>query len=296
MSRLWQPKGIRTPAGVYLPPVAGGDDFSLISGQRFDTEGKDAANSRGVVVGAGASPNVKATTFTELIASTAFDADGIIIGLNSINEDTAWLVDIGIGAAGSEQVLIPDLHHFCRTTPIAYFPFPISVPAGSRISARAQADTNSRFQRITATMLAGGFLPSSPLSRVTAYGADSSDSGGEQIDPGVVGNTKGAYSELSAATDNEIRSLVLAIGGQGNTIRVTGFWLVDIAVGAGGAEQPVIIDLPLTSEFISDNVEPYSIGPIPISIPAGSRLSAAAQCNITDPTDRTFDLVAYGVD
>lgn len=78
--------------------------------------------------------------WTELIASTTADADLLLIvcGAASSGVNSASLLDIGIGASGSETAL-------CENIAVGGMnggsPFPIiaRVPSGSRISARAQS-------------------------------------------------------------------------------------------------------------------------------------------------------------
>jgi len=42
-------------------------------------------------------------------------------------------------------------------------------------------------------------------------------------------------------------------------------------------------------------MQPPVLGPFPVAIPSGSRIAARAQCNISDATDRLFDVAVYGV-
>lgn len=84
--------------------------------------------------------------YVTLIASLAADTYGLIIQIHNTVTSAAnrsYAVDIAIGAAGSEIVIIPDLigsNAATYTSPgggIFYY-FPIFIPAGTRVSARAQ--------------------------------------------------------------------------------------------------------------------------------------------------------------
>lgn len=65
----------------------------------------------------------------------------------------AWLLDIGIGPAGSEKVLLPNLPFsvmsgsFIRQVQHVHGPFPINLPTGTRIAARLQCDSNKTGSR-----------------------------------------------------------------------------------------------------------------------------------------------------
>lgn len=90
------------------------------------------------------------SAWTQLIASTARDAWGILVGFNRGTTSAnirSLLCDIGIGGAGSEIALISNLignspgssnggQHNARF-------FPIFIPAGTRLSARVQANVAS---------------------------------------------------------------------------------------------------------------------------------------------------------
>lgn len=77
-------------------------------------------------------------TWTQLVASTAFDADMFMLRLNTATAISGarsdYIVQLGIGAAGSEQVVFE--------APIGFkpvgttFTLPLWIPAGSRIAVR----------------------------------------------------------------------------------------------------------------------------------------------------------------
>ena len=115
------------------------------------------------------------------------------------------------------------------------------------------------------------------------------------MDPGATANTKGSYAEITSSTSYDTRMLLIAFGGQGNLIRTNCRWLVDIATGSAGSETVIIADLAVGSHNIGDNVLPAYIGPIPVHIPAGTRIAARCQCDITDATDRLMDIALYGI-
>ncbi|MGH8575011.1 MAG: hypothetical protein ACREX8_20940, partial [Gammaproteobacteria bacterium] len=72
---------------------------------------------------------------------------------------TTWLIDIGVGAAGSEEVLIADFRVQATasetlvpgSTPV----FRVTIPEGFRLAVRAQCLTNDATDRLLSCVLYG---------------------------------------------------------------------------------------------------------------------------------------------
>lgn len=282
-------------------------DFPLIGdGQYLETASQAANPALGTVVPGPASTNTKGS-WTQLIAATAHRASWVLVQIvpNSGGADN-YLVDIGIGAAGSEVVIIPNLM-FLRglggagTVPnfgVSYI-FPLSIPAGSRLSARLQCGTASKTVGVFVTLIGSGFLPSSPLQRVTDYGSVTGSSIGTVVDPGATVETYGSWVQLSAATTRPIRFLVAAFGYHASQTSPTSWWAVDFGIGAAGSERVIVSKLSTVRQKGTDpgNFQPATTPAIPVAVPAGSRL--AARCmnhSLTASPDRLVDVIAYGVD
>ena len=63
-----------------------------------------------------------------------------------------FLVDVAIGGAGSEQIIIPNRPLVSSAlngefTPHVLGPFPVTIPTGSRIAVRGQSTTNDASDR-----------------------------------------------------------------------------------------------------------------------------------------------------
>lgn len=272
-------------------------DWPLIEGQRWANAGANTGTSRGTTITSNASVNTEGS-FTQLIASTTFDANAILVMFDDIAAGLDYLVDIAIGAAAAEVVLLTDLYVGGGTGAIVYgaqYYFPIAIPAGTRLSARCQCSTGASSLRVSCLLMQQSFLPSQPLGRVTTYGANAADSGGVQVDPGGTANTKGSYSQIVASTTYDTSALIFAIGNQLNTVRSSQSWLVDIAIGGAGSETIIIPNVVLGCNTSPDIVCPQTSLLLPISIPAGTRMAARAQSDGIDATDRLFDIIVYGV-
>lgn len=105
------------------------------------------------------------------------------------------------------------------------------------------------------------------------YGANRADSTGTLLTPGAA-TAKGAWTQVVPATTQPLGGLVPVVGcgDYGNTANRYG--LVDVAVGAAGAE--VVIAENLYWYVTSSEVFSYQGAMIPIDLPAGVRLSARA--------------------
>lgn len=110
------------------------------------------ANSRGVSISAGGFVNTKNTWFA-LTASSTIRVRAILLGIGAI-EDTAranpthFLIDVGVGASGSQQVLVPNLSLDADPTSDALGdwvigPLPCDVPAGTAWWVRAQCSAGT---------------------------------------------------------------------------------------------------------------------------------------------------------
>jgi microcompartment protein CcmK/EutM len=273
-------------------------DWPLLGdGQIIENAGANTAASRGTSVAAHASANTKGA-YVQLIAATARDSQAILVMIDDVAAGVDYLIDLAIGAAASEQVIVGNLYAGAGTGSISYgaqYCLLLSIPAATRVSARCQATTGGSTPRISCLLFAQGFLPSSPFGLVETYGAATGDSGGSSINPGAVANTKGAYTEIIASTTYPISAVILAFGNQINTVRSSQSWLVDLAIGAAASETVILPNLALNASTSPDTVVPQTYGPLPVSIPAGSRIAARAQSDGTDATDRQFDLIVYAL-
>ena len=120
-----------------------------------DTYGAAAADSGGVSIDPGATADTKGA-WVEISAGITRSAKFIILGTGAQGNYTRrvsnWFVDVGIGAAGSEQVLIPNLVFGTHTYQGILLPtntaaIPVDIPAGTRLSVRAQCYVNDSADR-----------------------------------------------------------------------------------------------------------------------------------------------------
>lgn len=247
------------------------------------------------------------TSFTVQTSSGAAATAGAWVQLSAATPyDTCWMVvmadlsslsnymavhDIAIGAAGSEIILVPKL--------ISYYPvssaysFPIDIPAGTRIAARATSTAATETSRVAVMLLDGGFTQMKGVAGIDAIGFNAANVYGTVIATPAAANTKGSYTQLIAATARDYIGFFWSTDSMANTSggNPQGV-LMDIAVGAGGSEVPLV-----TNAFcyaLSNNTRvPSTYNFLPIQIPAGSRLAARIQSNLG--TAQSLGLTIYGV-
>lgn len=266
-----------------------------------ETIGANTGASTGTTITASGSANVKGS-WTQLIASTAEDYDGLLVYLApGAAANRSFLVDIGIGAAASETVIIPDLLEAHSNPgdvvrPGCCYKINIAIPKGSRLAARCQCSTASGTTTVLCVPFREGNLRCGQWS---AIGVTTANSNATSVDPGASANTKGSWVELVASTSYDIDLLIVALGSRDQTGSiVTCSWLVDIGVGAAGSEVVIVPNLWTALTDYSAGAACQSSVPVtpPIvrRIPAGSRIAARAQCSSATATQRLLRVAAYG--
>lgn len=253
-----------------------------------------ASDSTMIDVDPGTSANTKNTTYTELVASSEFDADGLWVTFAvpaNEDEDAVNLCDIGIGAVSSEVVLIPNLIATYgagrRCTGEATF-FPVHVPAGSRLVARGQSNSTTKNFEVGVRLVHHGYLYES-FTDVESLGEDLGDSGGKEVDPGTTGNTKGAWSSMGTPTiEPKLLVLMNATASANFSLRDARF-LFDVGVGA--TPDIIMENLAFTTDSNPDMPFPRSFGPFPYT--SEGELQIRAQTQITNDSDRKMDFIAY---
>lgn len=263
----------------------------------FETAGAVTASSRGTAVIADA--NAKGS-WTELIASTSITTKLLYVFFRASTDPAPYVIDIGTGAAASEVVVISNL--LIDTAGPAgsgqeagcLGPFRIDIASGTRIAARAEtnavvAGDETIFIEV---LLCDSEIPLLTSPTHASYGVTvGSTPKGNTVDPGGTAHTKGAYTELVAASAASIEHLMLKFGSKENLAAANADFLVDIATGAPGSEAVIVANLHLFIGAITDRPDPQSIV-IPGNPFAGVRIAARAQCSIIDATDRLISVSA----
>ena len=118
------------------------------------TYGVTVDSTAGTLVDPGATPDTKGA-YAEVASATIMPINYVVIfagnRANAADANGLIALDLAIGPAGSEVNIVEDIQFFKTTddfmTPFAQA-FPLTIPAGARISARAQADINNAVDRL----------------------------------------------------------------------------------------------------------------------------------------------------
>jgi hypothetical protein len=210
-----------------------------------------------------------------LIASTGANASLIKISPRTVftnGSDTSALLDIGVGASGSETVIVENIgiggNHNLANSPLLEYAVPIQIPSGTRISARIQSViSGGRTAGILTRVYDMGDYATAPTT-VDTIGADTSTSQGTNMS-----GSSGTYVQIIASTSRAYRAVIIApnISANGTaTVLVT----YTLATGGSGSE----VDVAARSFNYSDAEFVYDGGNssstlIAENVPAGTRLS-----------------------
>lgn len=242
------------------------------------------------------------TSWTQLIASTAYDSYGVVVAISqtpTASTNIRRLVDIGIGAASSEVVLLPDLNagntglwNSAAATPAMYY-FPVFVPAGTRISARHQSSSTTVGCTVAVWLMQWPIGPGQWVGqRVTAYGVNAANSYGTSVAQSTGGY--GTTAEITASCGYPIRALQLGQDMLADTTGATKRGIVRI--GRGATPDWFVSDLPFQESTTTENL--FMMAPnlilsqMRFAIPAATRLTLATRTSSAE----SRGWIIYGVD
>lgn len=260
--------------------------------------GYDLGSTGNTPVSSSSSAHVKGP-WTELAASIDEPLDAIQVNVATSGASLyKGLFDVGVGAAGSEQVIVPNAYFETdgRIGFLIQYLLPAHIPAESRVAMRVQTDLASAVD--TYCWFAGwhggpAFPPG--VGRLEEAGVSTASSSATQVDPGGAANTKGSWTELVASTVSSWLGFVPIFGNNKNIVEAAATFRVDIGVGAAGSEQAVAPNLMVRGDAAMDVKMPYCYPPIWQPIPAGSRIAVRAQSQTTDATDRLVQVALEGI-
>ena len=234
--------------------------------------------------------------WTQLIASTTAESYGLLICINSNTASNAsrnTVLDIGIGASGSEVVIIPDLlagnaaAYTIGGSGIWYY-FPVTIEAGARISARAQGTVATAF-RVFVQAMQRPLNPSliKKASFVDAFGITVPV--GTNLLPGTTAES--GWTLLGTTTR---RCWFWQIGAQmpsGDTAHNAAVIHMDLAEGNGTNFNIMLQDVVFTTATTeAHTATPLTLG-CEFPVPEGRSIYVRAQ---TSGTAETIQIAAYG--
>lgn len=284
---------------LWTPPIQAygtGSDFH---------DAATVSNTPGVSVSLPATANTKGS-WAEALASTGGDVVEIAlmsVGSSTSGSNSCTLVDVAVGASGSETIIIADLPLGFTNVAGSGLPpmvrLPASIPAGTRIAVRAASQRTSTTIRILLLVNYGqryGGL-AFPASSFTTYGAQSASSNGVEVTPSATANTNGSWVEITSSTTRDHRGFLLLSQGWGGTtggaitMAVAGL-VLELGAGASGSEV-VIGSVHVRTSTAEVRQGPYPDWPIWAPLPAGTRL--AARCRCSAASNPSIDAIVVGI-
>lgn len=269
-------------------------DFPLNEITEVSSIGYDLATQKGIDVTSSASTNTKGA-FVEILSAANNLTDScfieVIFNANSPISTSDNFVDIAIGGAGSEEVIINNIFTQSSFTDYNSLRLPISIPAGQRISARSQASSGSTICNVRIKLYNCNFKSNIGYSEVIAIGATEASTSGVLVSF-VTANVFSGWVEVTAATSNNFSGIAVA-SHRGSGSWTNGVVTYELGLGSAGNEISIIGEqmLPVSASETGTNLlsDTYMI-----PIPEGSRLSIRATANSTG-ADFHNEYVLYGV-
>lgn len=262
------------------------------------TDRVPTAPGAGTTITANATINTKGATPTQLIASTAADSYAIQVHVHNnatSNTNTATLLDIMRGGAGSETVLIPDLmagwvHPVTTTNAWRTYTFPLFIPSGTRLSARSQSVVTAKTCSVAITLMQRPTQLGFVGTRVTAYGVDSANSRGQLHTAGAT-STYGTATQLTASTTNHIRYMQAGIdaGNRGTVVDAYGWYRIQL--GTSVLIDDLLLATDTGTESIGFDMTNQALSTQLWDIASGVQLQFAIAS-----TAVSFSSIIYGVD
>lgn len=271
--------------------------FSIGKFGLYQDVGSVVASSIGTAITPSASADTKGS-YTQLIASTTYDACGLLVNMSKANRNLPYLVDIAVGGAGSEQIIIPDLLYDQAYTAFnaGQIYFPVAIPAGTRIAARCQNDAASAGSvAVSVNLMDGDFDAVQSMGKVTAYGITAASTAGTQVDPGGTANTKNTtYTQITSSLTYDTSGFVICFGNNKQNLLQCQmlFWL---AVGAAASEVDIAGPFTFANPNSINVVEPWAITIPGLYIPSGTRISMTAASTNNSVGTRKVDVGVYGI-
>lgn len=247
--------------------------------------GAATATSDAIEVFSNATANIKGA-WKQIISATTYDIEGFYLNGVTDSPDNTFLIDIGIGAAAAETVLIPDV---LQTTFEAAGVFvPVRIPTGTRLSVRVQSDSPTASTWVQLIPIKSNFRTNYALARAQASVNSTGATWGIVVDSSASNNTKGSWTQLCSSTNFQVSKLYVKFMSYiGYPTEATVYHLVDIGIGAAASESVLIPDVHiLTRNYTQANHFPYLV--FDVDLPAGTRISARCQADsaATNTNDR----------
>lgn len=274
-------------------------DFTLLGNRPFELDsGLDLTTAVGTLVTAAGSADTKGSWVEiESAAGNTFSSDVLKICLyDAGTTDDSYLVDIAIGGAGSEEVIIENLFFLsgaATTTGGAFdvYEFPVTIPSGERIAARLQASTASSTLNVSIIRGAPSFDQSDSTTGVITIGADTVNTAGVTVTS--ADNAYGSWTEITSSLSDSIKGFCVGALHAPVSSYTGGAISYQVGVGSAGNEE-IVSSGNITRQSSGETAFKPASAFIGVGIASGERIAIRAVSSASNG-DFDLDYIIYGV-
>lgn len=200
------------------------------------------------------------------------------------------LLDIGIGGAGSEVVLLPNYLVGGRVgnisaflTLLSNYPpifIPLFIPKGSRIAARCAGANGGEVRGVSLAGVSGATVPTGIFSGCDTYGVTAAAVKGTNLSSNASANTFGTWTNIGSTTTRDYKGLLSSFQGP-DSVTVNGRGYI---FEAGYASTALLRSAwaTTTGETTTQHVPDRLVVQ---NIPAGTQLQGRISCITASNTD-----------
>lgn len=262
----------------------------------FEDIGLTPASTAGTTITADATPGNDGAWF-ELAAALARPADGIRIAVQTGGVNGDALVQLAVGAGGSEKLIVggfPINRNSGSNVPVC-FDLPLRLPKGVRVAARVYRSTVASFDAdISIVGVLHGYHGTPGCRLFETFGVDAANARGTVIDPGASANTEGAVTSLGTLT-RAARKIVLVPSFYGTTTWTTfnyWHWIRLYHRLPSGTWRKIGGPFFAMAHNAVDGLSAQGQPPIEVDLAKGTEIGATDQCQTGTAGRRALSLVA----
>lgn len=212
-------------------------------------------------------------TWVEVVAAVSDDIQYLVLTLREEhlagNNLLISMVDIGVGAAGSEVVIAEELliiKNDLDEDMTALYRLPLRIGAGNRVAIRRSTLQGVHTGSLRYTLsLYGGADTYNTYSRCDMLGRVTS--------PSATANVYSAWLEVNAAVSYTYKEIIIGHVNPYNGAQQAAWQLVDVGLGAASSETTVFVASQSATNLDSDLTTKVHSDRFPITISSGSRVS-----------------------
>lgn len=250
-----------------------------------------ATIATGIAATASGSTNTKGS-WAEIVSATDRDWYGFwlmfsaAVGQSGLN--ASQLCDIGIGAGGSEAVVLPNFVMGGQpviSSGVSYVPnnpvyVPLFIPKGTRVAVRTQAAVASRVARCHLWAESGASLPKTIFSGCDTYGASTAASTGVALSSNASANTFGSWTNVGSITSRDYKAILMSHQGFASASVSARNYVLE-----GGYNSTAMMRLLAAASNAETWMAFLNSQLVVQNIPTGTQLQARIACATASNTD-----------